>query len=310
MDNTNRFYYKKSRIQQLRGFCYTVQEGCSARKASERMNLDHTTITLQIRSLEDDLGIKLFERSKNHRLKLTEEGRVLYEMAVVQLQGMDGLFDNFLNKIEKNCENNIIIAGHYICLSKILPKYIKKLKENPKFKEIGIKLCKVSREEAFKRLLNKEVDMVFYPRIEQETIPYEIECHDILKYKNTLIMQKNHPLAKRKELIKDEIKKYEYFLLDKYTFYDPRQALSLKASSILLENGDWDIMTGLVEQGLGIAGMSEVFVNKENNINITSKSLDKFLPKMYFSIFLLKNYKPKESIKYLMDWLKNDCDIK
>ena len=58
------FYYKKNRLQQLRGFCYAAQMG-SMLKCANKMGLTQGAITLQIQSLERDLGIKLFERNRD-----------------------------------------------------------------------------------------------------------------------------------------------------------------------------------------------------------------------------------------------------
>ncbi|MFC1659213.1 LysR family transcriptional regulator [Pseudomonadota bacterium] len=56
------FYYKKSRLQQYRGFCSLVQLG-TTEKASAKMGLTPSAITMQIKSLEEDLNTKLFTRT-------------------------------------------------------------------------------------------------------------------------------------------------------------------------------------------------------------------------------------------------------
>ncbi len=56
------FHYKNNRFQQLRGFCYTVQNG-SMSKAAKKMKLSQGAVSLQIKALERDLGVSLFSRS-------------------------------------------------------------------------------------------------------------------------------------------------------------------------------------------------------------------------------------------------------
>jgi DNA-binding transcriptional LysR family regulator len=58
----------------------TVADLKSFSKAADILFLSQPTITLQIKKIENYLGITLFQRKKN-QLELTEEGRVLYEYA-------------------------------------------------------------------------------------------------------------------------------------------------------------------------------------------------------------------------------------
>jgi len=54
----------------------TVAEHLNFRKAAERLFLTQPAITLQIQALEDDLGIRLFDRAGN-RVSLTPQGTLL-----------------------------------------------------------------------------------------------------------------------------------------------------------------------------------------------------------------------------------------
>nr|MDQ2693951.1 LysR family transcriptional regulator [Pseudomonadota bacterium] len=89
----SRPYYKHNRLQQLRGFCYSVQTG-SISKAAERMYLSQPSVSLQIQALERELGVTLFER-RGPRIQLTPEGQVLYELSLPLLEGLDTLPETF-----------------------------------------------------------------------------------------------------------------------------------------------------------------------------------------------------------------------
>src|SRR5678815_4962918 len=71
------FRYKQNRLQQLRGFCAVV-ETRSVSKAASRIHLTQPTVSLQVQSLERDLGATLFER-RGPRIELTFEGALLYD---------------------------------------------------------------------------------------------------------------------------------------------------------------------------------------------------------------------------------------
>jgi len=305
-----KFYYKKSRINQLRGFCNTVQENCSARQAALKLNIEPATVTLQIRSLEESLGIQLFERTKNHRLKLSKEGFLFYKMAILQLQSVDSLFESFHSELRKENDNSLTIAGHYTALSNILPEYIKKLLNKKEFKNLKIKLINIDKQNALTRLKKDEIDFAFYPSVQNNSFLVEIEKENIFKFKNCIFVNKNHPLANKKYITKEDISKYEYLLSDSYTFYDPRLVLDFKPSNITFENIKSDTIIGLVEENIAIGGGNEFFLRKNsNNKKVIIKNVEHLLPKMYYSLFTLKNKQHKESVSFLIDELRKDKDV-
>lgn len=67
-------------FQQLRGFYYTAQTG-SVRKAAQLMGRTPSTISWQIRQLEQQLDTVLFDRYM-HRLRITPEGQRLLEWTI------------------------------------------------------------------------------------------------------------------------------------------------------------------------------------------------------------------------------------
>ncbi|HSQ97903.1 MAG TPA: LysR family transcriptional regulator [Rickettsiales bacterium] len=304
-------YYKKDKLNQLRGFVNTVQCDCCSLRASKKLNLEATTVSKQVRSLERDLGIKLFTRTSSNRLILTEEGKAFYERAVVQLQGIDGLLMEFTHDFKEKEGNTLKIAGHNVVLSEILPSYLEKLLNKNEFKNLKIKLINIQKDDALKRLIEGKIDFAFYPSALNEAISVEIEKYDIFKYKNVLVLNKEHPLAKKSELTKEDLEKYPYLLSDKYTFYDPRNSLKLKPSNITFENVTLEIMLSLIKENLGITGMSDKLLNRYENLkhNFILKNVDKFLPIMYYSIYNRKSFINKKSFEFLIKLLRKDSDL-
>jgi DNA-binding transcriptional LysR family regulator len=56
-------------------YLVAVAEDLNFRRAAERLHVSHAALSQQIRDLEDELGLKLFNRN-SHRVELTEVGRV------------------------------------------------------------------------------------------------------------------------------------------------------------------------------------------------------------------------------------------
>ncbi len=121
------FYYKKNRLQQLKGFYYTAMEG-SVTKAAKKMYLSQSTITLQIQTLERDLKTEVFIKG-SRPLKLTGDGELLYDMASEHLKAIDELYEEFLLKKHKKKSLKISSSSHcdIISSAKIYKRFFKNL---------------------------------------------------------------------------------------------------------------------------------------------------------------------------------------
>src|SRR5215813_8998660 len=63
-------------LRQLKSLCFIVKHG-SLKEAAKRSFLTPAAVSLQIKSLEQELGVKIFEL-KGRKLSLTAQGEVFY----------------------------------------------------------------------------------------------------------------------------------------------------------------------------------------------------------------------------------------
>lgn len=297
------FYYKKDRLNQIRGFCSLVQEGDIV-KAAFKSGVEAATISKQIKALQRDLGAHLFQEKHNlkGRLVLSEEGERFYERAILLVQNMDSIYREFAASMEYERNNILRIAGVNFILSDILPKYIYKLKAMEEFKDLVIEICDIPREEAFKRLASKEIDIAFYSD-KQNFLNKEVEIEKkiITTDEICLICRKEHPLTKIKNLKKEYIEKYPYLFLKSYSTYNPKEIFNFTKKDFVFENLDWNLMKRYLINSDNLLLVTENFCKNIINIkdNYAVINVSKFMSPAGVYYFLIKNMEMKQSLKYL-----------
>lgn len=287
MQLPKQFYYKHNRLQQLKGFYYTVQSG-SISKAAAKNGLSQSAITLQIQSLERDLNIKLFERDKK-RIKITEAGKLLYMCSAPYVQGIEDLFESFINHAERKKSNTINLAANHVSISYILPKYIEKFKSvhgNAEFK-----IRNLEKGDAIKRLLNDEIDIFIYPILKSE-LPVELDFIPIVTYQPILLVRKDHPLATKENIVLSDVSKYELIRIDPKFITLPAFEEVIKAnnlrSSIEFEMSDWEILKRFVSNNIGVAIISNIVLEGEKNSDLVGRVLTNYFPEMVYGILFKK----------------------
>lgn len=308
------FYYKKSRLNQLRGFVTTVQNNCSARQAAEKIGVEPATIGKQIASLEEALGIQLFIRTPNHRLKITEYGNDFYNMAVERLQFIDELFNDFSNKIEGEQKHSVNIAAHSIAISHVLPQYIKTYKELNNAEKIEFNLANLELKTAEEGLLNNDLDFALYPIETLAKQKPEFDVIPVFKYKPVFICTKENPLSKIEDhkLTLKDIAKYDFLHVDRFVVLDSFKAMMKNyhmKTSINLRNGNWEILKQMVKNGLGVTIFGGIYLDQYDFNDMCVKYVEHLLPEMVYALIIKKGKILSEAANDFIELLRNSSDI-
>ncbi len=284
----SQFYYKNNRLQQIRGFCNTVNYG-SLSKAAKVMNLTQSSISLQIKTLERDLSTNLLKRNKKNtkRFELTEDGKILYEMGLQIVKDSDEICEKFLLKSSKYHNNVLKIAGHHSVFSILIPQALKNIKiNNP---DLRLQLSYLTRQEACDQIEKGEIDVAIYPMEYLELIQKNLTYQKVSLYKPALITPIGHQLTKipDKKITFEEIGKYNYIHTGNYAISDIMEyniATKVLKSDIELNHGSWDILKSLVSAGLGVTIFHEDYCKDSSDIAI--KKVPHLSPNIaYYAIF-------------------------
>lgn len=307
-DDFSRFYYKKSRLQQLKGFYYVYQTG-SISGAAEQMGLGISTITTQIKSLEKDLNIILFDRIKN-RLIPTKDADLLYKMAVPVIHSSDSLFKTFLYHSNENKNNYIHLACHSNVSYEILPKVIKEFKENHPKSIFEIE--NIPFDDAIKKVINEEIDFAIYPLYSNEKIDETIESINFYSDRLVLVMHKNHWLANKKdeEITRDDVDKTNLVCMDKNLFIKHKFLSFLQNNKnfnndLLLQKSNWETVKAMIKENLCVAGFSENYLNEFDKETLVVKRIRNIFPIFRYFILFKKDINLKESVNKFLKLLEN-----
>jgi DNA-binding transcriptional LysR family regulator len=297
---SNNFHYKKNRLHQIRGFCYAVAF-LSMSKAAKELNLTQSTISLQIQSLERDLGFKLLNRSSK-TFSLTKEGSDFYKFTCPLFYEFESVVEKFLENNQNKNQKIIDIAVHHIAISYVMPKVIAIFKK--KHPNCKIILRNIPPNEAINRLRNDEINLAFYPSAEN---PPEIEYIKIKSYDPILIMNKHHSLAKKNIKNLKDLKGLDLIRIDRSLITLPLFEEVVKShdlkGSLEFENGNWEMLKHLVEHNNFIAVVSEICLDKKDNLIV--KNLSKFFPTMNYSLMHKKGHIFSKVEKDFIEIIKN-----
>src|SRR5699024_7371542 len=175
-------------------------------RAAEQLNIAQPTLSQQIRSLEDEVGIPLFDRI-GKKTVLTEAGKILlrhsekifFEMDQAQAELKD------LHGLQRG---KLVVGSLLTCVNYLLPPAILKFKQlypNIELSILGMRAGKIERG-----LVENELDLgiTFLPTDDEEMASIPLYSEEL-----TLVVPLNHPLAHIKELELKELDHIPMILL-------------------------------------------------------------------------------------------------
>lgn len=244
-------------LKELRAFCITKQEG-SMSKASEMLFASQPTISLQIKTLEKELGVNLFER-RGPKLKLTTEGEILYDIVSPLVMGIDHLKDNFTAQVSDLTSGELTIAAEESTILYTLPEPISKfIKQYP---GIRLKLANVTGKHSRELLIADDIDLAVGSLLHQ---PENLNYHPFVSYTPVLVTPKGHPLTKLDNVTLKDIGQYGMILppseFSSWRLVKMVFALNGTSFNVALEAGGWEVVKKYVSMGLGISIVTEICI--------------------------------------------------
>ena len=255
-------------------------------RAAEKLNIAQPTLSQQIKILEDEVGIPLFDRI-GKKISLTEAGKILLkhcqqvffeiEQAQAALRDLNGLQ-----------RGKLTIGSLLTCTNYLLPPAIIKFKQlypNIELSVLGLRAVDIK-----KGLLENELDLgiTFLPSDEAE-----FESIPLFTEGLSLAIPVHHPLAKEKEMEMKSLEQISMILMPKSYYirqlvdsYVKELGIELKP---VMEMSTLDALTQMVEAGLGATILPAPYLDFIKNDKIAKVKLVHPTPKRKIGFVYRKN---------------------
>ena len=289
-------------LELYRIFVTVANEG-NITKASEMLHVSQPAITKQIKNLEDQLNIKLFER-KNSGVQLTPDGNTLY------FKIKDAI--DLICKAENDFMSNrtIKVGARNQILTKVFSKGIIKFYNLYPNEKLDIQMYSI--DEMLKKLNEKQLDVVLTKKIEYSN--YQDIKFLSLGFLHDVFFTKYNSKYSNRTLSKEDLQKE--IIYSNILKYNAISTLNLKK---ILGFGDLtneknirpistSVMIEILKKEDSIGFMTKEFIQEEldsNTLEIIHTSFD--IEPTEYGIYYNKNNK-FDKLNDLIDCIKTECE--
>jgi len=294
-------YYRGSTLKQLRAFCAVARTG-KMTDAAEELFLSQSAISLQIKALEEDLNIVLFER-RGPRIQLTPDGRKLLDMARPLVEGMDGLGERFDKEVRGDLESGkLVIAAGESTIMYILPRLVSAFRD--RYPKIHVQLRNVTGRDGLAMIREDEVDFAFGSMLD---IPSDIDYTPMYSFDPALIMPLGHKLAEKKHIQLRDIAPYGLILpprrLTTWRMVDRIFQQHGVPFSVVLEVGGWEVIKRYVELDFGISITTGICLRKKDPLVV--RNMSRYFPKRSYGTVIRRGKHLSRAAGAFLDVIKD-----
>jgi DNA-binding transcriptional LysR family regulator len=223
-------------------------------KAADALYITQPTISKTIKSLEDELGVVLFNRS-GKRIELTDAGQII----VSQAQQIVASFQNLTAELDdlRNLKRGHIRIGLPPMVgANFFPKVIGQFHET--YPDITIQLFEDGAKKVEYDVANGSLDVgvVVLPASQEG-----LSIFPFVEERMNLVVHPSHQLADRSEVKLIELVNDPFVLFrEDFTLHDRIIAECAKVDfqpRVVYESSQWDLISEMVAVGLGISLLPE-----------------------------------------------------
>lgn len=292
-------------LQWLRGF-YCVADSGSITKATTLMGRMQPTISRQIKCLEKELGVTLFDRSSG-KMKLTAEGKVLLTKTVSLFEDVREIRSEF-KKDPFEYYGKIFVAASHAVIDSFLPPYITTFRSN--HPRVSFHLQGGFFPTVHEHVESGEADFgISLAELDTDTI----ECHDLFETGHVLIAPKGHNFFHGKDPSLEQIAKAPIILFSRTgsiePFIEKSFAKERLTPNVVMTFNNFISMKKYVSLGSGVALVNDYGISSEDEKTLDILPMDQHFPKRKVGLLLRKRKYLSPAIRAFIRTIKPDIQF-
>ena len=229
-------------------------------RAARRLHIAQPPLSQQIKNLEDELGVKLFDRTKR-TIKMTDAGIYFFKEAKQLLLNVEQAAE-VARRIYRGQVGRLVVGFVGSVVYTFLPEGLRLFRE--RFPDVELVLQEINTAEQIKLLHSSSIDVGFHYSGAQDPL---LTCRRLTQAPLMVVLPKKHALANRKSLDIRELaqepfiantRSTEPVVLDAFISLCHSAGFSPK---IAQEAGQVQTVLGLVASGLGTSLLPDYIKN-------------------------------------------------
>lgn len=290
-------------LRQLKYFVKAA-ETLNFSDAAKALNIAQSSLSQQIKQLEDELNVQLFLRS-NHSIRLTEAGKLMLPFALRTIHDAEACTDR-IRDLQQLLTGTLNIGVTYSFSPILTETVISFMKLYPRIK---LNIVYKPMGELMELLTGRDLDFVlaFKP-----TRPVaDVESHILFQNSLSAVVSSTHPLASKEKVTLAELEKYELALPSKGL--QARNAFETLLTAyhhfqIRLELNEVNILLKLIRQTNLVTVLAEDSIYNERDV----KAIPIDVPDndMIGCVHILKDTYHKHSMKEFVRLLSESLAVK
>ncbi len=284
-------------LQWLKGFCLTARVG-SLSGAARELGCRQPAISYQIRQLEEELGVRLFQK-KGNTLQLTEAGRTVLEKA----DNIFGLLRELRHELAPEDESvsgevtmvtTLAVALHYLP-----PRLEAFARRCPR---VGMRIEVRGFSAMCEQIMNGSADCAIFSGA---SLPRGAQAGELFGAKLVLVAPHVHELRLSDSPALEELADVPFVALARDGTVIPHLAPALEARNIRLNVAhvvdNVMLAKALVARGLGVAVMDDFVISPEDGLRVYD--LSAYCPVRKFHLITRRHRMPSRQAVAFMDFL-------
>ena len=265
------------KLQQLRCVYQIVQNDFNISKAAEFLHTSQPGVSKQIQLLEDEVGIKIFQRNGKRLTGLSDAGNDLYKSISEIIREVSNI-KNISHEHENDDNGSFTIATTHTQARYKLPKVVEAFVK--KYPKIDLNIHQGDPSQVTEQILKGDADV----GIATESIGHNanIICIPCYSWNRVLVFPKNHALSSIKEITLQNIASYPMITYD-YAFTGSTIVSKVFkeaniSPNIMLTAIDADVIKTYVELNLGVGLIAEMAYDKNKDSALESRDVSHLFP--------------------------------